>query len=139
MDTRFNQEGKTAKNKLGEQLSIYDMPKIKKPKKIWPKESEIQNTILEWLLMHRIWAWRNNSGMMFKQYNGKSYAVRLGLKGSSDILGVIPPDGRFLAIEVKDHKGKVSPEQMEFLETISGKGGIAFVARTLEDVIDKFK
>ena len=62
--------------------------------------------------------------------------ISFGLKGSSDILGVLP-GGRFLAIEVKDHKGVVYPEQAEFIDGIAAHGGLAFVARTLEEVTEK--
>ena len=50
----------------------------------------------------------------------------------SDILGVI--EGRFLAIEVKSAKGVVSPEQRVFLARINQEGGIAFVARNVDQV-----
>jgi len=108
----------------------------RKLKKIWPTEKQIQQAIMQYLDYKGIWNWRNNSGMMFQQYKGKSYAVRLGLKGSPDIFGVLP-GGKWLAIEVKDHKGIVSPEQQEFIDNLNSKGGLAFVARTLEEVMEK--
>ena len=47
--------------------------------------------------------------------------------------------GRFVAIEVKSKRGKVSDNQKELLEEIRSKGqGIAFVARSVQDVIDQF-
>ena len=45
------------------------------------------------------------------------------------------PDGRFLAIEVKAAKGKVSPHQQQFLDEITARGGMAFVARRVVDVV----
>ena len=53
--------------------------------------------------------------------------------GVSDILGVLP-GCRFLAVEVKVPKGKVSPHQQEFIDSVNQAGGLAFVARSLEDV-----
>lgn len=44
------------------------------------------------------------------------------------------PDGRFLAIEVKAAKGKVSPHQQLFLDEIRARGGVAFVARAIDEV-----
>jgi hypothetical protein len=56
-----------------------------------------------------------------------------GLRGVSDVLGVLP-GGRFLAIECKGPTGRPSPEQVEFIERVRAAGGVAFVARSLEDV-----
>lgn len=53
-------------------------------------------------------------------------------KGVSDILGIFR--GRPLAIEVKSAKGKTSDDQREFLLNFELQGGIAFVARSVEDV-----
>ena len=55
-------------------------------------------------------------------------------KGVSDILGIW--QGRLLAIEVKTRTGKVSQYQQDFIDTINREGGIAFVARSVDDVID---
>jgi hypothetical protein len=48
-------------------------------------------------------------------------------------LGVLK-GGRILAIEVKAPKGKVSPRQQQFLDTINEAGGLAFVAHSIEEV-----
>lgn len=57
-------------------------------------------------------------------------------KGVSDCLGLLP-DGRFLAIEIKARYGKVSPEQQRFIDDVNNSGGVAFVARSVQDVVDK--
>lgn len=56
--------------------------------------------------------------------------------GVPDIVGVMP-DGRFLGIEVKAPKGKVSDHQERFINNINATGGLAFVARSADDVIEK--
>lgn len=56
-------------------------------------------------------------------------------KGMSDILGLW--NGRGLAIEVKAKGGRMSKEQVEFLEAWNESGGIAIVAYSLEDVIQR--
>jgi Holliday junction resolvase len=66
----------------------------------------------------------------FKHFGGL-YAA----KGVPDILGVY--QGRFLGIEVKTDNGKVSQEQERFIQNINDAGGIAFVARSIDDVIAK--
>ena len=55
--------------------------------------------------------------------------------GVPDLLGVYK-GGRLIAIEVKAPKGKVSPAQQMFIDAINGAGGNAFVARSIDDVIE---
>lgn len=109
-------------------------------------ESGTQRAILDWLKLNKIFCWRNN--------NTPTYDPKLGvyrkmgshqMKGVPDIL-FITPDGRFGAIEVKDkfsinapsESGYPSLEQIEFLDAVNYRGGVAFVARDLEDVIANF-
>ena len=54
-------------------------------------------------------------------------------KGAADILACWR--GRFVAIEVKSKTGRPSPEQIAFLADVKRAGGIALVARSLNDVI----
>lgn len=54
-------------------------------------------------------------------------------KGVSDIIG-LTPTGRFIAIEVKAPKKYATVEQKEFIQWVKDGGGIAFVARSIEDV-----
>jgi hypothetical protein len=60
--------------------------------------------------------------------------IRFGWPGCSDVIGQLR-DGRFLAVECKAPKGRLSTEQTVFLERIAGAGGVAFVARDLRDVL----
>jgi len=55
-------------------------------------------------------------------------------KGIADILGIW--EGRPLAIEVKTKKGRVTDHQRKFLDCVRRNGGIAFVARSIDDVIE---
>ena len=52
----------------------------------------------------------------------------------SDIIGCIRKTGRFLAIEVKRPGNKGTPEQQQFIDIINQAGGLAFVARSVEEV-----
>lgn len=75
--------------------------------------------------------WRNNVGIA---EHGRS-RVRYGLApGSSDLIGIRQSDGRFVAIEVKSERGKVTDAQAAFLACVERAGGIAIVARSVEDV-----
>lgn len=128
-------------------------PRIKRQR----PERELRNAIIAVLRAHGIAAWPTGVGAHRASYNGKMRFVRTGTKGMSDIIGVVPwcpgmlerpasqcewpaPNGhtgRFLAIEVKNATGTVSPEQTAFLQTVVRAGGIGFVARSCADVIDK--
>jgi len=58
--------------------------------------------------------------------------------GGSDILG-IAPDGRFLAVEVKTPKGRASKPQVAFIDGVIAAGGIAGIARSINDALDLIK
>ena len=98
------------------------------------KESEIQKQILDWLKLQ-------SGGFFFRTNNigvplhGESGGYRPSpVKGLADIIGVFK--GHFIAIEVKTRKGKLTANQIEFLNNVIGGGGHAIVARSLETVID---
>lgn len=74
--------------------------------------------------------WRNNTGVLPDK---RGIPVRFGLcKGSADLIGIYL--GKFLAIEVKTSKEKLKPEQVDYLNVVRNNGGIAGVARCINDV-----
>lgn len=85
-------------------------------------EKEITHGIRNLLKTFRIFHWKNFGGPM-------------GEKGVPDILGIY--QGKFLGIEVKTPAGKLSDHQSRFLQNINDAGGIGFVARDVQTVIDK--
>ena len=97
-------------------------------------EGRIVAEILEYLRLRGIYAWRNNSGAV--RANGRM--VQYGKVGSSDIIGIMP-DGRFLAIECKTDSGSLSEAQRLFIDVINKSQGLAFVARSVEDVEREMK
>jgi len=99
-----------------------------------PLESAIVRQCLDYLALCRIPAWRNNTGAMRSEYKGKSRFVRFSVPGCSDILGILPPLGRLLAVECKRPGGKVSPAQQAFLGLVERAGGLAVVAYSLDDL-----
>jgi hypothetical protein len=99
-----------------------------------PREQDTVRAILLFLHLHRILAWRVNSGGFRAEYKGKTRFHRFGAVGMSDIIGAVPPTGRVLAIEVKSATGKVTTAQEAFLAQLRGAGGLAFVARSVADV-----
>lgn len=99
-------------------------------------ESIVKNNILSWLKSKNIFVWPNDSVGIFdpvkKVYRKKHSQYHL--KGVSDILGIYK--GLLLAIEVKSQKGKTSPEQEWFLAEVKARGGVSFVARSIQDCED---
>jgi hypothetical protein len=55
--------------------------------------------------------------------------------GLPDITGCLK-DGRGFWIELKAPRGVTSPAQQDFIKRINQAGGIAFVARSIDDVIE---
>ena len=119
------------------------------------REYIVQREILEYLHTPRLkdvcYVWRNQSTGVFDPISG-TFRMNKGLgriNGVSDILGilgsaVIGADGslglgRLLAIEVKSTKGKATSDQLAFLLHITNRGGLGFIARSVEDVEAVFK
>jgi len=84
---------------------------------------------------------RNNTGTLRDQHGRP---VQFGLcKGSADLIGwttrTVTPEmvgqrvAVFTSIEVKTPTGRVQPEQQQWLEAVQAAGGIAGVARSVED------
>jgi len=99
-------------------------------------EKPIENLILNYLELKNIFAFKiQRTGIWDAKKNiFRRSSNRHHICGISDILGILP-DGRFLAIEVKSAKGVVSGEQRDFINKINNSKGVAFVARSLDDVI----
>jgi hypothetical protein len=99
------------------------------------KEIELQKQIRDAINSMGGFCWRNNTGSFsLEDKRGKQRYFKAGIKGSSDIIGTWK-DGRSLAIEVKVGKNKPSDDQLRFLEEVTRRGGIGFVAYSLDEVI----
>lgn len=57
-------------------------------------------------------------------------------KGFSDLFGVRISDGKAVFIEIKTAKGRVRPEQKNFLEQMRKNGAVAGVCRSAEDALN---
>jgi hypothetical protein len=86
---------------------------------------------------------------LFRQQSGNFFTangapVRIGFPGLADSIGwrqvLITPDmvgktvAQFVAVEMKDGEGRLSPAQRHFLEVVQQAGGVALVARDPADL-----
>ena len=62
----------------------------------------------------------------------RPYAIKLAAPGVSDLIGWTE-GGRFVAIEVKGPRGRITDEQAAFLDLVRRSGGLAGVARSVAD------
>ena len=111
-------------------------------------EHALQNTILQYLALEKVWAIRlNTSTMIVEDAHGKKRPVKShsGGKGVADILalpesfcgeclGIIP-----FWIEVKAPEGKQTPEQKSFQLDVVQRGHRYLVAYSIEDVVKELK
>jgi hypothetical protein len=106
-----------------------------------PSEQQIQQHIRIACSTGNTRLFRNNTGTL-KDANGRP--VQFGLcKGSADLIGwkrvtvteemVGTQVAVFLSIEVKTATGRLRPEQQQWLDAVQAAGGIAGVARSVED------
>lgn len=102
-----------------------------KDNKIIPTEREISKSILEYLTLRKVFCWRNNTGGFLDK---RDHYYKFGKTGSGDILG-LTKTGQFFSIEVKRPGKKPTDAQVEFMDRIAFNGGIAFVACSIDDVI----
>lgn len=87
--------------------------------------TELTRAVLEWLTVRGIPSWANNTGAVKV---GERF-IRFGHKGSTDILAIVPPSGRLLAVECKTGSGRLTADQRAFHQTITDAGGLAVVVR----------
>lgn len=94
------------------------------------REKDIQNAI-------RLGV--NDIAVTFRANVGKLYTedgrvIATGLpKGFPDLFGYRRRDGKILFLEVKTDKGRLRPEQKDFLSYVQADGCIAGVARSVEE------
>lgn len=103
-----------------------------------PPEATVLNAVLRYLRLRKdrvAWVQRLNSGAGQLAFTDgtKSQWMRFSWRGAPDLIGQLT-DGRILCIEVKRPSGKLRPDQEAFLNVVRCQGGVAFVARSTDDV-----
>lgn len=113
-------------------------------------ESEVQSRIMMEAAKYGIVLTRNNvgAGKFVDEETGNTSFVRFGLFNasreqqaklkSSDLIGIIPPTGRFIAIEVKREGWKYTGTPREvaqkaFIDFVIARGGIAGFCQNVDD------
>lgn len=91
------------------------------------EHQELVKKCLLWLSVNRPWVcWSNTTGNV-RTDTGRY--IKFGLKGSSDIIG-ISDTGKFICIEVKTGKSRVSKEQKAFLKMAYARGAMCYILRS---------
>jgi len=100
------------------------------------KESDIQQTILDYFSYAKVFHYRQNSGGGYK--SGDRFIPRFAsVSGLPDIVCIIR--GKYIGIEVKTAKGKQSESQTDFQKELESAGGTYILARSLDEVIEKLE
>ncbi|CAK0747850.1 VRR-NUC domain-containing protein [Gammaproteobacteria bacterium] len=89
--------------------------------------------ILQYLTLRGWLCWANNTGAYaIEDDRHQRRFVRFGKNGSGDIFAL--HDHQFYSIEVKVGRDRLRSEQEEWMEQVRAHGGVAVVARCLDDV-----
>jgi len=99
------------------------------------REQNIQKLIMLALTEAGCIIWRNNVGS-YTTVEGHFIRYGVGGVGGSDLVGIHKPTGKFIAVEVKTSKGKPSAAQLNFIEQVRAAGGIAGIARSVQEALD---
>lgn len=96
-------------------------------------ETILQNEIMTALCKIGCYVERSNSGLY---YTKDGRAVRIGVKGQSDLRGHTSK-GRAFYFEVKTKSGTPTKEQLKFIEAMKSSGAIAAVVRSATDALNE--
>lgn len=70
-------------------------------------------------------------------YDKNGVPVKIGRKGVLDILACLK--GRFIAIDAKIGRGRLSTDQVKFVAAVTRSGGLAFAAWSVDDVANTLR
>lgn len=106
-------------------------PVIRRRKRKRP-EAGVQKKIVAWLVAHGVAVAVTDAGALARL----GLNMRCGIpKGWPDLTCCLPPNGRFMGIEVKAPKGIQDEDQIKWQDWIVWLGGICILAKSVEDVI----
>jgi hypothetical protein len=100
-------------------------------------ERDIQHEIrLASALVPELTLWRNSTGVAERAGRTLRYGLQ---RGSSDLIGVLAPTGRLVALECKTDVGRLTEEQRLFLAHVRSRGGFAAVVRSVSEFLEAMK
>lgn len=100
------------------------------------QEREVLYAVLKYLGTYPgVMVWRNNVGVA-KDRTGQ--AIRFGVPGSADVLGILAPHGRMIGVECKSAVGRLRPDQIRWRDAFESRGGLYILARRVEDIYPWF-
>ncbi len=97
-----------------------------------PSEKQIETAIRVALSMSHVMCMKNRIEACWQCRAKPKKTDGLGL-GSADLICIVPPVGRLLAIECKAEKGRTTEDQERWLAQVRKYGGVAGVARSVEE------
>ena len=105
------------------------------------REVHIQRAVLQYLRMVRRWPCvRVNCGAVCVMQGGRKRLLRFNdLAGVSDVLAILPPEGRLASIEVKRPGNKPTADQLAWLDQVRQAGGLALVVTSVQDLVDQLE
>lgn len=97
------------------------------------KETDIQKAICDYLAYRKHLFWRNNNTPVYDAARQRFRAMpKYTMKGLPDI--IVIKDGFFIGLEVKQPKGRQSPDQKEFQRLCKEAGGEYHLVKSIDDV-----
>ena len=97
-------------------------------------EKDLLKQVMDWLALHRVFHYRNNTGALVANGGARKRFVRFGWPGSPDIICV--RSGQYVGIECKALNGEQSQAQRNFQSDLEAAGGKYILCRKLEDAIE---
>jgi hypothetical protein len=96
------------------------------------RESDVLRQVLTLLRLRGVFSWRCNTTGVWDA-SRRVFRAHPGRRGVADVLGILP-GGRFLAVECKGPRGRLTPEQSAFLDNVTKAGGVALVVRDVREL-----
>lgn len=96
----------------------------------------VQAILLEFGARPGLRIWRHNVGAA-KTRTGA--VVKFGTRGQPDIMGIMAPSGKMIAIECKAGRGVLSKEQRLWRAMFEAHGGLYIEARSVADVEESLR
>ena len=109
-------------------LELYDL-----------KADEITAHILGYLRAKGFVAWAQDNRGRYNPKTGKWYPHPNNRVGVPDIIGYRKSDARFIGVEVKAGKDRLSDYQIDFLNELKEHGGLPFVAYDFAGFVQSFE